>query len=29
MYIPMHSPEQDHINFSIPVFIAVKDHIDI
>ena len=29
MYIPMHSPEQDHFNFSIPVFIAVKDHIDI
>ena len=28
-YIPMHSPEQDHINFSIAVFIAIKDHIDI
>ena len=25
----MHSPEQDHINFSIPVFIAIKDHISI
>ena len=29
MYIPMHSPEQDHINFSIPVLIAIKDHNDI
>ena len=29
MYIPMHSPEQDHINLSIPVFIAIKDHIGI
>ena len=27
MYIPIHSPEQDHINVSIPVFIAIKDHI--
>ena len=29
MYISMHSPEQDHINFSIPVFISIKEYIDI
>ena len=29
MYIPMYSPEQDHICFSIPIFIAIKNHIDI
>ena len=29
MYIPLQSPEQDHINFSIPVLIAIKDHIEV
>ena len=29
MYIQMDSPEQDHINFSILVYIAIKDHIGI
>ena len=29
MNIPMYRPEQDHICFSIPIFIAIKNHIDI
>ena len=29
MYIPLQSPEQDHINFSILVLIAIKDHIEV
>ena len=29
MYIPTYSTEQDNIFFSIPILIAIKNHIDI
>ena len=29
MYIPMPSPEQDHISFTSPIFIATKNYINV
>ena len=28
MHIPMHISEQDHISSTIPVYIAIKNHIN-
>ena len=29
VYIPMHSPEQDHIRFTTPIFIAIQNCINV